>query len=498
MSVELDIAIECFSRSDWLGAESHCRHQLQLTPRDTRATNLLGSILHMQGRADEARTQYRRALEIDPSFAKAAFNLARIEQEKGNRTAAIEHLRQGLSHDDSDANDYFTLGTLLHEEGKRDEAILAWQRAVLLSPTMFGAWFNLGVLLQDAGRQGEAETAFERASRLAPESATVAQSLGALYYEMGNYPEAIAQFRNAARLNPDALEPYLYLSDAHRSVAEFAAANEALRLATNKHSDDVRLHRTLGLLKLTEGQLAEAAEAFRSALALLPDDAELKHFLASAERSAVDSAPATYVRTLFDGFAGRFDKELVTHLQYAAPKLIADALKSSCGPVRLEILDLGCGTGFSGQAVHEMSKRLVGVDLSPNMLREARAKNLYDDLVCSDGLAYLQATRAESFDAIIAVDVLIYVGKPDNVLSEAFRVTRAGGSFAFSLESATLEEARTGASTVLRPTGRFAHVDARVELIAKRAGWNVVKWSPAVLRIDHGVPTKGSIVVLNK
>ena len=47
------------------------------------------------------------------------------------------------------------------------------------------------------------------------------------------------------------------------------------------------------------------------------------------------------------------------------------------------MLDLGCGTGLGGAAFRAVADRLVGVDLSPAMIAQAAAKDLYDRLVTS-------------------------------------------------------------------------------------------------------------------
>ncbi len=47
-------------------------------------------------------------------------------------------------------------------------------------------------------------------------------------------------------------------------------------------------------------------------------------------------------------------------------------------------LDLGCGTGLSGQAASSACDRLVGVDLSPAMVSRAREKRVYHRLLVGD------------------------------------------------------------------------------------------------------------------
>ena len=56
----------------------------------------------------------------------------------------------------------------------------------------------------------------------------------------------------------------------------------------------------------------------------------------------------------------------------------------------LDVLDAGCGTGLCGPLIAPYARRLVGVDLSERMLDQARARNVYDELVRRELTAYLR------------------------------------------------------------------------------------------------------------
>ena len=62
-----------------------------------------------------------------------------------------------------------------------------------------------------------------------------------------------------------------------------------------------------------------------------------------------------YVRSLFNGYANRFDKELCEVLQYKGHFLVADAAKNILLQKEFpkynkfqRVIDLGCGTGLAG------------------------------------------------------------------------------------------------------------------------------------------------------
>jgi predicted TPR repeat methyltransferase len=54
----------------------------------------------------------------------------------------------------------------------------------------------------------------------------------------------------------------------------------------------------------------------------------------------------------------------------------------------VDVLDLGCGTGLSGQALRPLARRLTGVDLSPAMIDARRTRTVYDVLTVAEITAF--------------------------------------------------------------------------------------------------------------
>ena len=57
---------------------------------------------------------------------------------------------------------------------------------------------------------------------------------------------------------------------------------------------------------------------------------------------------------------------------------------------RLNILDLGCGTGSLADFLHSYARRLDGVDISRDMLERATERGVYNNLVEEDLVQYIQ------------------------------------------------------------------------------------------------------------
>jgi len=137
--------------------------------------------------------------------------------------------------------------------------------------------------------------------------------------------------------------------------------------------------------------------------------------------------------SVFDGCADTFDKHLVQELDYDTPHRLVELICRCAGPATAQwnVLDLGCGTGLSGSAIAPYARNLVGVDLSANMLTQARALGLYQRLEQQELLQLMHDEPAASYDLIIAADVLIYFGQLDTVCGAAKRLLKRGGCLHF-------------------------------------------------------------------
>lgn len=250
-----------------------------------------------------------------------------------------------------------------------------------------------------------------------------------------------------------------------------------------------------------EEQLRAALDAFETARGLDPED-RIGAGLHRARLGGGDAAlSGAYVRALFDGYAGRFERHLVEGLGYRGPALLRQALDAVPDtPARFAVvLDLGCGTGLMGAAIRDRAGHLGGVDLSPAMLRLARAKGCYDRLAEGDLVPFLAGEPGASADLCLAADVFIYLADLGPVLAGIGRVLRPGGLAAFTVQSP--DEAAAGDpvdAARLGADGRFAHPDAHLETAARGAGLATALHIPAAIRRERGRDVPGRVIVLRK
>lgn len=276
---------------------------------------------------------------------------------------------------------------------------------------------------------------------------------------------------------------------------EPAAAAELFEQALERAPDWPDGHAGLARARHAAGDTAGAVAAWRRVLALEPADvlgARLHLGLLGA--AAVPAAPPpAYVAALFDQYAPAFETALVERLAYGAPAVLG-GLVAETGRRFAHAVDLGCGTGLMGAEVRRVVDRLDGIDLSPAMLDQAEAKQLYDDLSVADVVAAL-AERRGRHDLVLAADVLCYLGDLCPVMAAVARSLLPGGLFAFTVETAASDEA---ADWTLRPSLRYAHRPEGVVAAAAAAGLALLRRADGTLRLDAGVPVLGSAFLMGK
>ena len=155
------------------------------------------------------------------------------------------------------------------------------------------------------------------------------------------------------------------------------------------------------------------------------DEQQREHY----DRMMSDRRPT---QGLFNcGFDTRFDPFLLDKRPDLVPEfesILSYAFPEPAG----RVLDIGCGSGIYFPILAPKVERLVGIDISPEMIRAA------DSLVEAKGLVNVVTQVASvmtlpfedgGFDAVLGFDVLHHVPDPDVAMAEIARVLRPEGRF---------------------------------------------------------------------
>jgi predicted TPR repeat methyltransferase len=382
-------------------------------------------------------------------------------------------------------------GLALHQAGRLGDAERAYRRAIAADERLADAHHLLGAVLHQQGRSGDGLRAIEQAIDRAPQAAAYQLSRGAVLAALGHIADAASAFRRSLAGRPGDALAFRNLATAAIGLDQPETALAASRRASTLDRRDpiawtARAHAARRL-----GRSDEAAEACRRALAIDAGQDEARFLLATLAGDP-ERPPAGYVRGLFDKFAPHFDRDLVNRLDYRTPEALAALISRHLAPAAksLTILDLGCGTGLAGAALAPLARYLIGLDLSPGMLAQAKQRKLYGELVEGD---LVTARFPQTFALVVAADVLNYLGDLAPAFASIDAAMAPGGTVAFSVETLAGDGTYRLTSDL-----RYAHAPDHIRILASACGWTELAAEPAVLRRQGDTPVDGLLFLFRK
>lgn len=246
-----------------------------------------------------------------------------------------------------------------------------------------------------------------------------------------------------------------------------------------------------GDLCLSVGKRADARVAFENYFRANQDDAEVEHLLiALRDETPPERASDRTVQKIYKDFAWSYDRRMRDDLEYKGPERLFESIKSVIGDASgLQVLDIGCGSGFTGQVLKPIAARIIGVDLSPDMIELAKKREIYDALEVAEITEWLEKSD-QAFDLISCCDCLIYFGDLKRITKAAAQRLKPGGIFALTTESGPTFPFR------ITDTGRYEHHPDHIRDAAAAAGLSVAVLDQAFMRYEYGVEMIANYAVL--
>jgi 2-polyprenyl-6-hydroxyphenyl methylase/3-demethylubiquinone-9 3-methyltransferase len=106
------------------------------------------------------------------------------------------------------------------------------------------------------------------------------------------------------------------------------------------------------------------------------------------------------------------------------------------------ILDMGCGGGILSEALARAGANVTGVDVSQSAIQVAKLHanqpGLEVEYHYGDAEQFAQAHQA-SFDAVVCMEMLEHVPKPEDIVAACARAVKTGGCVFFSSINRTLK-----------------------------------------------------------
>lgn len=475
-------------------ALQECDTQIQQDPNNPELYHLRGLIYAQQRKLDSALKEFKLAIELEPSQAIYHNNISNTYKMLGYIELASRHLHEALRLSPNNAESYNNLGSLYYTQGQISQALPLFEKAIRLNPNSWEAHYNLANSYIRSDMVLQAIEEYYNVLKLNPEHGNAKLNLAMALVSIKDYAQALPYLIIAAENNPQHAEIQGHLAEAYLDLGKSDIALQQYIKALKLEPTRAEWQHNLAVLYLRDKQLELAKQHFKLSLELQPDNPTAQHMLTALENKTSSAAPAEYVSELFDQYASYYNEHVKNKLDYQVPKLLRQAISKFLTEHSKpqNILDLGCGTGMCGVYFRDLADFLVGVDLSPGMLHQAKTLGAYDGLCRCDILQVIPGYNRAVFDLVLAADVLVYIGDLESLFSIVKGALRNNGKFAFTIEKLDSEQ-----DFALQSTGRYAHSGKYVQKLCEKFKFKIEMQDHIVLRQQDDLPIHGYLFVLS-
>ncbi|MDH4462764.1 MAG: methyltransferase [Acidovorax sp.] len=429
---------------------------------------------------------------IDP--IRQYLETARAQIAAGELKEAALTLNKAQKKSPGDARLFMLAGLMAEKSGNIKGAFDALRKCVALAPAWGPGMLELALLLARQNQFQEAVETAEKVAALEPKNLIVLAGVIDIAHRAGHIEMAMRHLRRGLELVPGDVALRRLLA---RDLSDHGQHDESLalwsELVAENPTDTLSLTGRVQA-HIAAGRATDAASDAQALLQLAPDDAVYQYYAQLARGETPAQYPAELSRPLFDNMAEFYDVHMVRGLKYQLPKQVAEKILARHPDRRLNLLDLGCGTGLLGVFLGRLDGYLIGVDLSSKMIAQAIRHNVYDRFHTVNLHDALSETPGDLYQVITALDVFSYAGDLGQAIPNAFRVLAPGGSLIFSCETAS----EAGPDLALLNSGRYAHKLSHIKALCESAGFKGLEIENTVLFEEKQQPVQGFVVTALK
>lgn len=203
-------------------AVTACRQAIEIYPKNSEAYNNLGYALVEQQNLEEALDAFRKAMQVasnnDQKYV-AYVGIAYILRLQGREEEAITEYQKAIQLDPTDSTAYINLGHVLTDQNRLNEAINAYSQAIKLDPQDATSYYNLGRVYYLQKNYRQAIALYRRAIQIDPKNPYPHNGLGIIFIAQGNLEQAITELQTALKLDPNFSDAQNNLREAQRVLA---------------------------------------------------------------------------------------------------------------------------------------------------------------------------------------------------------------------------------------------------------------------------------------
>jgi predicted TPR repeat methyltransferase len=475
-------------------AISVLKKAVAILPQSLIFRNNLANALVAVHLYDEAIEHYQVAVKNNPQYAQAYNNIGTVYYKKKDLEQAESYFKLALSYLPNYSDAHYNLGLCYVKNNEVEKAVAEFIEVLTEQPHHIQAHHQLANCFFILKQFDYAAREYLLVLQAQEDNVEVIYNLANAYFLQSQFQLATNYFEHVLDLDPDYIDAIFNLGAIYFLQYDYDKAINYFEQVLTRDQAYIKAYYNLGIIYAKLNKYEQAADYYQKVLEIDPSDEAVRYLLAAIKNDpTIQAAPADYITSLFDFYANHFDQELTQNLAYQVPQLLAMVAKPylSENAGTYKILDLGCGTGLSGEAFRLYAQTLVGVDLSRNMLIKAQAKEVYDQLILGDFREALLQFK-EAIDVVVAADTFVYLGDLAETLQRSALALSNHGLLVFNTEKSE------GKAYQLLPSGRFAHTKEYIERISAQAQLTIVRVQEDILRTQSGIPVTGYLWLLRK
>ncbi|MGN1063229.1 MAG: tetratricopeptide repeat protein [Alphaproteobacteria bacterium] len=355
-------------------------------------------------------------------------------------------------------------GLILEALGEDEAALDAYVETTKFSAYFADGFCNQGNIYLKQGHFDLAEDAYKRALALDKKFLQAHHNLASLLYKQGRKTEALEHYREAIIINPKHVESIYNLAVILEETGDYS---EAAGLYFNAWALGMK-HDTLDfrIAATLRGLFQSSKKGEKQAL----------DFAKGWVRNFPDNEVAKHTLDTFTGkktadmnkYSERLYDIFADEYDETMIKLDSRVIKNTVsllgGKKYKNVLDLACGTGTFGKIFKLRFKSITGVDISQKMLDLAQKAEVYQKLIHASVEDFLKTDKTK-YDLIVALELIGYLDNLPSFFEDVQQHLTPNGVFIFSVEKTLKKQ-----DWELSITGRYLYNPIYIEKMLNNAG----------------------------